>query len=351
MPTIRDVASLAKVSIATVSRVLNDSERVAVSTRERVWAAFHDLDYAPNGAARALTTRRTNVVGVLLPDLYGEFFSEIIRGIDLAARRAGLQTLISSSHPDTAAILSAARSMRGRIDGAIVMAPDESSAGAIDRLRERVPIVLLNSRVSFTGCSTISIANGDGAHEVVKHLIRLGHGPIAVLKGPSGNIDAEERLKGYRRALEEAGVEAASGLEIEGDFTESSGFRAASAVLRNPLRPTAVFAANDSMAIGLISAFGRMGIDVPRAVAVAGFDDIAIARYLAPPLTTAHVDASRLGERAVAHLLAADAGEPPTQEILPCPLVVRETCGAHHVWESGRLWARRGDDRPDERSR
>jgi LacI family transcriptional regulator len=184
MATIRDVAQLAGVSIATVSRVLNDSSRVRASTRQRVWAAFDDLDFSPNGAARSLTTRRTNVLGVLLPDLYGEFFSEVIRGIDLAARREGLHTLVSSAHAETQTILSAARSMRGRIDGAIVMAPDASTAEAIHRIRDRFPVVLLNARFEVPGCSSISIANLEGAHEVVKHLLRLGHEPIAILKGP-----------------------------------------------------------------------------------------------------------------------------------------------------------------------
>jgi len=341
MATIRDVAQLAGVSIATVSRVLNDSSRVLPSTRQRVWAAFDDLDFSPNGAARSLTTRRTNVLGVLLPDLYGEFFSEVIRGIDLGARREGLHTLVSSAHAEAETILSAARSMRGRIDGAIVMAPDASTAEAIHRIRDRFPVVLLNARFEVPGCSSISIANYEGAHEVVKHLLRLGHGPIAILKGPPGNIDAEERWRGYRRALEEAGIEYDASLELAGDFTESSGYRAAGEILRHPRRPTAVFASNDSMAMGLICSLENMGIDVPRAVAVAGFDDVAIARFLTPPLTTAHVDAYRLGERAVALLLTAlsDPEGAQKHETLPCPLVIRETCGAHHVWESGRVFA------------
>jgi LacI family transcriptional regulator len=343
MATIRDVAQRAGVSIATVSRVLNESTRVSESTRQRVWAAFDDLDFSPNGAARSLTTRRTNVLGVLLPDLYGEFFSEVIRGIDLAARREGLHTLVSSAHAETDTILSAARSMRGRIDGAIVMAPDASTAEAIHRIRDRFPVVLLNARFEIPGCSSISIANSDGAYDIVKHLLRLGHGPIAILKGPTGNIDAEERLRGYRRALEEAGIEHDASLELNGDFTESSGYRAAGEILRHSRRPSAVFASNDSMAIGLMCSLGNMGIDVPRSVAVAGFDDVAIARYLTPPLTTAHVDAYRLGERAVALLLSALSKEKSDQkhETLPCPLVIRETCGAHHVWESGRDQARR----------
>jgi LacI family transcriptional regulator len=126
MPTIHDVAQLADVSIATVSRVLNGNAKVSEESRRRVIAASSELDYWPNGAARSLTTRSHHTLGVLLPDLHGQFFSEVIRGIDQAARTQGYQVLVSSSHADTKAVLSAARSMRGRIDGAIMMAPDES---------------------------------------------------------------------------------------------------------------------------------------------------------------------------------------------------------------------------------
>lgn len=336
MATIRDVAQVAGVSIATVSRVLNESSRVSDTTRKRVWAAFDELDFVPNSAARSLTTRRTNVIGVFLPDLFGEFFSEVIRGIDQAARRESLQTLISSSHADTQAMLNAARSMLGRIDGALVMAPDEASAEAIERIRDRFPVVVLNPRFEPKDCHSVSVANFEGSHSVVSHLLKLGHGPVAMIKGPHGNADAETRLLGYRAALREHGYEIDPGLEIEGDFTESSGYQAAGAVFRHPGRPTAVFAANDSMAIGVLSAFHTMGIVVPRAVAVAGFDDITIAHYLNPSLTTAHVDAFRLGEEAV-RLLLSPSEDSYEHIVLPCPLVVRDSCGANHLWESGRI--------------
>lgn len=332
MTTIHDVARAARVSIATVSRVLNDSPRVSDGTRRRVWAAADRLDYTPNSAARALTTRRTRTLGVLLPDLYGEFFSEVIRGVDRAARAASLQILISSSHANSREALSAARAMRGRIDGLIVMAPDSASNDALRVLARGTPVVVINPRKGIEGCGAVSIANFEGAFAVTKHLTALGHRSVATICGPRGNVDAQERLRGFRRALKDAGLDPARALVVRGDFTESSGHAAAETILAARPRPTAVFAANDSMAIGFLSALGDAGIRVPADVAVAGFDDIAIARYLNPPLTTARVDACELGARAVRRLLEGEAFDKGDRTgrpgVLPAPLVVRRSCGA-----------------------
>lgn len=362
MATIRDVARDAEVSIATVSRVFNGNARVNEETRRRVTAAAARLDYWPNGAARSLTTNRTHALGVLLPDLFGEFFSEVIRGIDHAARRERLQTLVSSSHADSDELVAAARSMRGRIDGLIVMAPDTGSVGAIRQITRKFPVVLLNPRFEVEGCGVVAIANLEGAHAVVDHLLGLGHRRIAILKGPPGNVDAEERLRGYRKAIREAGLRPNAALEFQGDFTESSGYAAATRLLALEPRPTAVFASNDYMAIGLLSALRDAGVEVPRGMAVAGFDDIAISQYLSPPLTTVRVDAYELGERAVrlwttAGKSAAGRAERPSngrggKELLPATLVVRGSCGstAHAPLElrTRRRWEARLLDEEDD---
>lgn len=331
MATIHDVARAAGVSIATVSRVLNGNARVSGESCQRVWAAATSLDYWPNPAARSLRQSRTHVLGVLLPDLYGEFFSEVIRGIDLEARRAKFQILISSSHAEAEAIAAAARSMRGRVDGLVVMAPDAESAQAIDRIMHKFPVILLNTPFPADGCSGISIANAAGARAVVGHLLALGHRRVAVIKGPPGNADAEERLGGYRETLAGAGIEPEPSLELEGDFTESSGFRAATQLTALRPIPSAVFATNDYMAIGLLSALSASAIRVPEDMAVAGFDDIAIAQYVTPALTTVRVDAYELGARAVRLLvgaIGADNGAPCRKEVVPATLVIRQSSGA-----------------------
>lgn len=353
MATIRDVARAAEVSIATVSRVLNGSPKVSEDTRRRVWEVATGLEYYPHGAARSLTTSRTHTLGVLLPDLFGEFFSEVIRGLDSAARSHGLQLLLSSSHAEARDVVAAAGAMRGRIDGLIVMAPDGGTPDALERVRQRFPLVLLNPRTAVEGCSSVSIANREGAYTAVQHLIALGHQRIAIVKGPEGNADAQGRLAGYRRALREAGLLQGPELEFTGDFTESGGYLAAQEILRQLPRPSAVFAANDCMAIGVSSAARDAGLECARDVAVVGFDDIASVRYLDPPLTTVHVDTFELGERAVRLLVAAmeSPSASARNEVLPARLVVRRSCGAPAgdgdaaTLASRRVLARGGDQK------
>lgn len=333
MANIKDVAREAGVSVATVSRVFNDSGLVSEDTRRHVRAVAERLNYWPNGVARSLITNRTHAIGVLLPDLHGEFFSEVLRGIDLAARREGLHLLISSSHSDAGELLAALRAMRGRIDGLIVMAPDVDVREPLHRGASPFPMVLVDPGVPGQSWDTVTIANAEGAHAITRHLIGLGHRRIATITGPARNVDAQQRLEGWRTALREAGVAPEPGLEIAGDFTERSGYDAAAALLALSPRPDAVFAANDYMAVGLMSALGEAGVRVPEDLAVAGFDDIALARYLRPPLSTVHVDAFQLGDRAVqriADVLAGrvDPADGHTHEVIGTRLVVRASCGA-----------------------
>jgi LacI family transcriptional regulator len=334
MATIKDVAREAGVSTATVSRVFNDNPSVSHATRRRVREVAGRLDYWPNSVARSLITNRTHALGVLLPELHGEFFSEVIHGIDQAARAASLHLLVSSSHSDDADLVAAGRSLRGRVDGLIVMAPDVGSAELLRALGPELPIVLLNPEPAPPGCDTLAIENREGARAAVEHLIRLGRRRIAVVTGPCKNIEARLRLEGYRDALAAARLEPDPRLQIVGDFTEPAGYEAAAALLQVKPRPDAVFASNDYMAIGLVGAFSDAGIAVPKTIAVVGFDDIAMARYLNPALTTVHVDPYRLGERAVATLLGRlreGSDATPRHETVHATLVVRASCGGEKV--------------------
>ncbi|MEK7824107.1 MAG: LacI family DNA-binding transcriptional regulator [Candidatus Eisenbacteria bacterium] len=344
MATIRDVARASKVSVATVSRVFNESPRVTESTRLRVVTAASRLGYWPNGTARSLITNRTHAIGVLLPDLHGEFFSEVIRGIDSAARERQLHLLLSSFNSTPDDLMSALRTVRGRVDGLIVMSPDLDASVALQPGSGGPPTVLLNPEVEVPGCDSLSIANFEGAHAMVGHLLRLGHRRVAMIRGPERNIDARQRLEGYRAALREAGLPPAGDLVLDGDFTEHSGYEAARGLLRHALRPTAVFVANDHMAIGVLGALQDAGVRVPLDMAVTGFDDIPLARYLTPPLTTVHVDMLQLGRRAV-HLLL-DRPEPASDArhaVLPTTLVVRSSCGTRPPRQAGSRvrWERR----------
>jgi LacI family transcriptional regulator len=331
MATIRDVAQAAGVSVATVSRVYNSSILVREETGLRVREAAARLGYVPHGGARSLITSRTNTIGVLLPDLYGEFFSEVIRGVDQAAQKQGYHLLVSSSHDRRDAFEAALRSMRGRVDGLIVMWPEMDAETAVRNLPAGFPVVLLHVPVGPDAFDVITIANFDGARAMVRHFLDLGHRRIAIIKGAEGNFDAAERLRGYRDALASAGIPSSPALEAHGDFSEASGFVAIDQLLRGEPRPTAIFAANDAMAIGALSALRQAGLRVPQDVAVAGFDDIPIAQYLDPPLSSVHVDISALGERATLRLLDAVREKERhvrRAETLPTTLMLRRSCGA-----------------------
>jgi LacI family transcriptional regulator len=331
LATIRDVARAAGVSIATVSRVFNDHTLVNPETASRVLEIATKLDYWPNGAAQSLTTRRTQTLGVMLPELFGEFYSEVIRGIDRQSRTHDYQILLSSSHSNGEEVLIAGRAMLGRIDGLIMMAPDEASIETVERVRRRVPVVLLNPRIEVEGCCSVAFENFSGARAAVSHLISLGHRDIAMITGPQGNVDAEERLRGFRRALADAGLDPDAACVIPGDFREAAGYEAGATLLARQPRPTAVFAANDGMAVGFLAAMSAAGKRVPRDIAVVGFDDIAMAAYLNPPLTTVSVDACGLGQRAVDLMMGAIESGPTggsLRQQLPAVLVVRQSCGS-----------------------
>ena len=329
MVTIKDVAREAGVSVATVSRVWNEADFVSPETRQRVAEVAARLGYSPHGAARSLITRTTHALGVLLPDLYGEFFSEIIRGIDHTAQAGGYHILVSSSHDSKDEIDAALRSMRGRVDGMIIMSPDLEAQRTLHALQGSFPVVLLNGGAEANAFDSITIENHEGARAMVRHLLAHGHKRIAMIGGPQRNYDAAERLRGYQTALKESGIALDASLVVQGDFSELSGHRAVKPLLALERRPTAIFAANDSMAIGALSALHESGLRVPEDMAVAGFDDIPLARYMNPPLSTVHVDISQLGERAAALLLSSllQGARPRQQLQLSTTLVIRSSCG------------------------
>jgi LacI family transcriptional regulator, galactose operon repressor len=302
MVTIKDVAREAKVSVATVSRVLNGSGPVSDETRRLIREVAGRMRYVPHIGARSLITSKTQTLGVLLPDLYGEFFSEVIRGMDDTAQKHGFHLLISRAYADRRGIETAIRAMRGRADGVVVMSPDLDAESLLN-LPSTIPVVLLCSVSRGNEIDSLTIQNFRGAREMTAHILSLGHQRIAIIKGSPRNYDAAERLRGYRMALREACIIHDPSLEREGDFTEAGGYAATQALLAMKDHPTAIFAANDSMAIGALSALRESGIAVPEEMAVAGFDDIPLARYMDPPLSSVHVPICELGARAVELLL------------------------------------------------
>jgi len=328
--TIKDVAKAANVSVATVSRALNGHQNVAEAVRARVLAVAAELRYSPHHAARSLSSRRTQTVGVVLPDLHGEFFSELMRGIDQVARTRGQHLLVSSYHGNPEEQGAALRAMRGRVDGLLLMSPYVHDADFLERnVDASLPLVLINAAQGRPQAS-VGIDNYGGARAMVAHLVATGYRRIAFISGPEDNDDARERLRGYRDGLAAAG----SGFkawELPGQFDEDSGHRAGQALLALDTRPDAVFAANDMMAIGCLYALGRGGVHTPSDIAVVGFDDIPLARYVHPSLTTMRVDIAELGARALKALLEIEvpesAGSATNIALLEPALVIRDSSG------------------------
>ncbi len=322
--TIKDVARAAQVSVATVSRTLNGHGNVAEDVRRRVLAVADDLRYTPHAAARSLSSRRTQTLGVVLPDLHGEFFSELVRGVDQVAREHRLHLLVSSYRGCPQEQVAALRAMRGRVDGLLVMSPYVASQASIaEALSPSMPVVLINSQSPAPDALALSVDNYGGAQAMVEYLADCGHRSIAFIAGPEDNFDAHERLRGYRDALARR-LPQAQPWVLPGAFDEASGHAAGQALLAAPQRPDAVFAANDMMALGCLFALVQGGLRLPEDIAVAGFDDIPLARYVHPALTTMRVNISELGARAARLLLTrlspdadAQAGTSPDAPLDP----------------------------------
>ena len=326
MTTVYDVAEKAGVSIATVSRVFNNSDAVSKASKEKVMTAAKALGYTPNLAARSLMIKRTDTIGVVLPDMHGEFFSELVRGIDAGARERGLHMLVSCSHDDDNEMAAVLAAMAGRVDGVIIMSPFIRAEDLKTHIPNQLPVVVVNSNLDSELFPSVNLDNYAGAYQMMAHLIAEGYRHIAVVNGPDSNLDAQQRCQACRDVA--AKNPDCQLTVVEGDFTEQGGFDAGVKLAAADVLPDAVFALNDAMAMGCLSAFAEAGIAVPEAIALAGFDDIPMAKYLRPTLSTVHVPISELGSRALEMLmvaLAEDQAEPSGERLIAPELVIRDS--------------------------
>jgi len=318
-----DVAQLAGVSHQTVSRVLHDSPHVSPDTRERVLSAMRQLDYRPNTVAQALVTGRSRTLGVVSFDttLYGP--ASTLLGIEQAAHDAGYGVSISSVRSlNRPSVIAAVHRLRDQgVDGVVVIAPLRAGVEALRNLRPDFPLVAVEAGPDAS-IPVVTVDQVAGAAAATRHLLDLGHRTVWHVAGPADWKEAEERVEGWRKALRAAGVPFPP--MLRGDWTARSGYVLGRALLE-VREMTAVFVANDQMALGLLRRLHEAGRDVPRDLSIVGFDDIPEAAYFTPPLTTVRQDFPELGRRCLHVLLARIEGEPRSIErvVVAPELVVR----------------------------
>jgi LacI family transcriptional regulator len=331
--SIEDVAKLANVSISTVSRVINRRQLVNEATCRRVEAAIRQLRYRPNVFARGLMLRKSGIVGLVLPDLHGEFYSEIIRGANLQARETNHNLLLSSALPgDDAQSWLSAIGQRALIDGLAIMISDTMAVGISQTLAElHMPIVVLDDEIDGVQHDSVTIDQREGALAVMRHVVEgCGAQRVFFVGGLETNIDTQARYKAYRDTLRKAGLKFNKEDVYHLDYTYESAYRLAMDNVRAWAGPKhCVFAANDEMAAGIIAGANAMKVSVPDDLGVVGFDDTRVAQMTKPLLTTVRVPMSSMGAKAIDLLCQriADPDRPLAKVSLPARLVVRESCG------------------------
>lgn len=334
-PTIADVAQRAGVSISTVSRVLNGTGVVIEQTVERVQKAISELHYVPRAAARILASKRTNTLGLMLPEISGAFFVPMIRGIETGVREGGYDLLIYSTRgPQTNRSLSYPLWQRPlgdhNTDGLLVFT-NSLEVGELERLHSiGFPVVMLHlSPPEGIDFPVVTIENLQAAKALVSHLIEVhGRGRIAFLSGPEEHEDSQLREAGYKQALEGHGIGLDARLVARGEFTVSSAYQATRKLIAEGVKFDAMFAGDDDSASGAIRALREAGLRVPEDVALVGFDDLSYAEHIAPPLTTVHSPIELVGLEGARQLIRLIHGEDVSARIiLPTELVIRQSCG------------------------
>lgn len=332
MATIHDVAQRAGVSPITVSRVINHSGYASPETRARVEAAVTELGYVPNRLARSLRSKRTHTLALVITDITNPFFTTVARGVEDTASDAGYTVIFCNtdeSESEEKKYLQVL--LQQQVDG-ILLVPARSSSDSIDMIRKQnTPVVVLDRRLPpGAEVDTVRCENELGAYQLVRLLIELGHRDIALLSGPLGVSTAEDRLAGFRRAMREAGIEAAAQTIIYGSFNQASGSEMMRQLLVHAPRPTAVFAANNLIGIGALQAIQQAGLRVPDDIAIVSFDDLPPTLLTMPFFTVSAQPAYDMGKRATQLLLARltqPAAEPCQEIVLPTELIVRQSSG------------------------
>ncbi|MGA9533348.1 MAG: LacI family DNA-binding transcriptional regulator [Anaerolineales bacterium] len=334
-PTIRDVAREANVGLGTVSRVLNNSPQVSDTTRARVLAAAQALGFHPNVSARRLVTGQTHLIAFIErhpPEFVtsDSFWPQVLHGIHDAAVNAGIEVLFAPDYKTRGEGRAGHLLRSNQIDGAIISGPRNDDDEVLSLIAEGEPIVIQGSWPDPL-VPSVDVDNHAAAYRATEHLIELGHTRIAIIiHAPLAYTSATQRYAGYQQALKDHGIQQDPDLVAQAQLTVSSGEQAMEAILKKNAKPTALFATSDTVAFGAMAVSHRRGLEIPRDLAVVGFDDIPLAQYSRPTLTTVRLPAYRIGWTAADLLIRMGSGNGDAERIttLETELIIRESCGA-----------------------
>jgi LacI family transcriptional regulator len=328
--TIRDVARLADVSVTAAHRALNGKSELSADKRVRILEAARRLNYVPSAAARALVSGKTKTIGMIATDNASPVYAGIVRGVEEVANAAGFGLLLCNSADSQDRALACLDLLRAKQVDGVLLTPVQTDLRDVQHLQENgTPFVLLLRHFAELATDFVITDNEAGGYVATRHLLELGHRRIGHVAGPAHVSSAQGRLAGYRRALAEHGIAADERLVAHAPFTVNGGFEAALELLARPDRPTAVFAANDLQAVGVLKAARQLDLRVPEELALVGGDDIELAEFLEVPLTTFHQPARAIGARGAEILLGRLEGElgPPERVVLRPELIVRRSSG------------------------
>lgn len=297
-PTIYDVARVAEVSIATVSRVFNKSPLVTEKTVKHVLDAARKLGFTPSASARGLSGGKQETIGIVLPILYGNFFSDLIYSMQALAENRGYDIVVAGQKGSPDELFATLKKLSSKIDGLILMYHKEGLKEEIIRRCPRIPVVLLSRFVRYREHVDLVLDNFTGARIATEHLIAMGHRKLAHIKGEEGNTDAIERMEGFLNATDAAGIPRSNIELLSGTFRQISGYHAVEKLFRKRRDITAIFSSNDAMALGALNWMQQNGVNVPNDVAMCGFDDIEFAQMVRPSLSSVYLNTQKFGETA-----------------------------------------------------
>ena len=328
MVTVKDVAHRARVSTATVSRVINETRFVSEELRARVHQAMEELDYQPNVIARSLRCKKSQNIALVVTDIAYPFLAEVVKGVEGMSRELGYNAILCESNGEPERETACVRLLQAKqVDGLVFVAAGDSLSYAPALIAKQIPVVVCARHLPGVAVDTVIADDAESGYQATEHLIQTGHEHIGCIGGPPKFGLSDERVAGYKRALEAYGIPWLEDLVIHSDFRCQGGYEAGMELLNRDERPTAIFACNDLLAMGAICAASKQRLRIPEDVAIVGCDDIALASFTNPSLTTVAYPKHEMGVVAMEMLQRRIEGDssPPTRRILPTRLVVRDS--------------------------